>query len=178
MAKKVQPRFDGEVNGTWLRHSGPDRKIKLTTDFAFLDSRGVRWDAPAKSTIDGASIPEIVWSSVVGTPYIGDYRRASVVHDVACQQKIRAHEEVHYMFYEAMICDGVTEERAYLMYTAVRLFGPKWPAKSSQKRSRAALRRFNSLELAKTLDHALGERTRWSGRLTPRYARGALGRGG
>jgi hypothetical protein len=164
MAKRLEPRYEGNVIGTWLRHAGPDRKIELTSDFAFIDSRGVRWEANAGSVIDGASIPEILWSSVVGTPYIGDYRRASVVHDVACQEKKRPHEEVHYMFYEAMLCDGVTDERAALMYTAVRLFGPKWPAVAAKKRSRAALRRFKPLQLAETFDRALGERTGWSAR--------------
>jgi hypothetical protein len=163
MAKRARCRFEGDVNAVWLRHSGPDRKMRLATDFAFVDSRGVRWDAPAGSTIDGASIPEILWSSLIGTPYIGDYRRATVVHDVACQEMTRPHEEVHYMFYEAMICDGVDEERAVFMYTAVRLFGPKWPAIASKRKSRTALRRFNALELAKTFDRALGERTRWLG---------------
>jgi hypothetical protein len=66
------------------------------------------------------------------------------------------------MFYEAMLCDGVSEERALAMYTAVRLFGPKWPTRQAKKRSRAALRRFDMRKFARTLDLALGERTRWT----------------
>jgi hypothetical protein len=162
MPKKSLPRFDGDVNAIWLRHGGSDRDMQLIADFAFIDSRGVRWNAPAGRIINGANIPEILWSSAVGTPYIGDYRRASVVHDVACDDKTRPHEEVHYMFYEAMLCDGVSEEQAVLMYTAVRLFGPKWPAGKSKKRSRRALRQFDMWELAKTLDRALKEKTQWS----------------
>ncbi len=168
MQKQTVPRFEGQVNATWLRHAGPDRDMRLAADFAFIDSRGVRWDAPAGRIINGASIPEVLWSSVIGTPYIGDYRRASVVHDVACNDKMRPHEEVHYMFYEAMLCDGVPEERAVLMYTAVRLFGPKWPAVQARKRSRAALRRFDMRELAWTLDRALKEKTRWNPRSNPK----------
>ena len=162
MPRNSIPRFEGQVTAIWLRHAGKDRDMRLTTDFAFIDSRGVCWDAPAGRIINGASIPEILWSSVVGTPYVGDFRRASVVHDVACDDKTRPHEEVHYMFYEAMLCDGVPEDRAVLMYTAVRLFGPKWPAREAKRRSRAALRQFDMRELAKTLDRALKERTRWA----------------
>ncbi|MGH8714275.1 MAG: DUF1353 domain-containing protein [Casimicrobiaceae bacterium] len=135
--------------------------MRLTTDFAFIDSRGVRWDAPAGRTINGASIPESLWSSLVGTPYIGDYRRATVVHDVACQDRDRPYEETHYMLYEAMLCDGVNLDRAALMYTTVRLFGPKWPPAQAHRRSQAALRAFDPRELARTLDHALHEHTRW-----------------
>jgi hypothetical protein len=157
------PRFEGEVETRWLRHSGRDRDMWLLDDFVFVDSRGVRWPAPSGRTIDGASIPEILWSKVVGTPFVGDYRRATVVHDVACQDKTRPHEEVHYMFYEAMLCDGVPDEQAFLMYTAVRLFGPKWPSSTSRRRSREALRRFDISRLVATLDTALGEHTRWRG---------------
>ena len=162
MPRNSIPRFEGEVTAIWLRHAGKDRDMRLTADFAFIDSRGVQWDAPRGRVINGASIPEILWSSVVGTPYVGDFRRASVVHDVACDDKTRPHEQVHYMFYEAMLCDGVPEERALLMYIAVRLFGPKWPARQAKRRSRAALRRFDMRKLAKTLDRALNERTRWT----------------
>jgi hypothetical protein len=135
--------------------------MSLLAEFAFVDSRGVRWPAPAGRCVDGASIPEVLWSKIVGTPYVGDYRRATVVHDVACQDKSRPHEEVHYMFYEAMLCDGVSREQAILMYTAVRLFGPKWPSVEARRKSRKALGRFRIDKLVDTLDSALGERTRW-----------------
>lgn len=155
------PCFQGEVETRWLRQPGKDRDMRLLTDFAFLDSRGVRWDAPAGRVINGASIPEIFWSQVVGTPYVGDYRRATVLHDVACDDQTRPHEEVHRMFYEAMRCDGVPEDRALLMYTAVRLFGPKWSFARARRNPQKALRSFNIDLLAATLDTALGERTRW-----------------
>lgn len=155
------PRFEGQVDAQWLRQAGEDRDMRLLSDFAFIDSRGIRWDAPAGRTINGASIPEILWSKIVGTPYIGDYRRASVVHDVACEDRVKPHEEVHRMFYDAVLCDGVSEERAFLMYAAVRLFGPKWPSRAARQRSRRALRKFDVGVLAKTLDQALGEHTRW-----------------
>ena len=68
------------------------------------------------------------------------------------------------MFYEAMLCDGVPEEQAFLMYTAVRLFGPKWPSSTARRRSREALRRFDISRLVATVDTALGEHTRWKRR--------------
>jgi hypothetical protein len=63
---------------------------------------------------------------VVGTPFIGDYRRASVVHDVACERHEKTSRDAHRMFYEAMLTDGTSKPRALLFYTAVRLFGPQW----------------------------------------------------
>lgn len=118
-------KFIGEVETRWLRNGGADRDMELLSDFSFVDARGVRWDAPKGWKINGASIPPQLWSAV-GSPFVGDYRRASVVHDVQCDLRERPHKEVHRMFYDAMICDGVAPFRARYMYQAVRLFGPKW----------------------------------------------------
>lgn len=153
-------RFIGEVRAQWLRHRGPDRRMKLMENFAFVDDNGVRWVAPAGSVIDGASIPEILWSAAVGTPYIGDYRRATVLHDVACQQQTQPHTAVHRMFYDAMITDGVPVLQAQQMYTAVRFFGPRWeivPAEGVAAATVPVRRELSIDELEAALDAALGE---------------------
>jgi hypothetical protein len=120
------PHFEGNVDTRWLVHGGADREMELLSEFAFVDSFGYRWTAHAGEKVDGASIPDQVWSTVVGTPFIGDYRRASVVHDVACERHEKTSREAHRMFYEAMLADGTEKARALLFYTAVRLFGPQW----------------------------------------------------
>ncbi|HEY3698643.1 MAG TPA: DUF1353 domain-containing protein [Spongiibacteraceae bacterium] len=120
--------FEGNVDARWLVGAGDDRDMKLLADFAFVDGAGFRWEAKKDDTVNGASIPTVVWSEIVGTPYIGDYRRASVVHDVACTRHIKTSKDAARMFYEAMLADGTPQPRALLFYTAVRLFGPQWEA--------------------------------------------------
>ena len=120
-------RFEGEVRAEWLTHDGDDRRMRLLEPFAFVDRRGVRWEAEAGDEIDGASIPDVLWSRWVGTPYIGDYRRATVLHDVHCDKQVHPHKDVHRMFYEACLCRGVHPSKAALMYWAVLHFGPSWP---------------------------------------------------
>lgn len=117
--------FIGEVVTKWLHTPGEDRKMLLIEDFAFVDPNGTTWNAPAGNEIDGASIPRFLWATV-GSPFTGDYRRASVLHDVECVIRKRPHKSVHRMFYDAMLCDGVALVRAKYMYQAVRTFGPKW----------------------------------------------------
>ena len=117
--------FEGDVRTEWLRHQGDDRRMRLLEPFVFTDSKGVRWVAEAGDVIDGASIPTELWA-IVGSPFVGDYRRASVLHDVACQRRPASSKTVHRMFYEAMRTDGVDEGTALRFYTAVRLFGPSW----------------------------------------------------
>lgn len=122
--------FEGDVKTLWLVEGevgddGPDRRMQLLEDFAFVDPGGLRWDAPSGHIIDGASIPRMLWS-IAGDPYSGTYRRASVLHDVACDARTQPSKVVHRMFYDAMIADGTSQAQALEFYTAVRLFGPHW----------------------------------------------------
>ena len=57
----------------------------------------------------------------------GKYRQASVLHDVACDRKIEPWEQVHEMFYWAMLASGVSSLKAKIMYAAVYHKGPRWP---------------------------------------------------
>jgi hypothetical protein len=116
------PHFIGNVKAKWLRDG---RKMKLIEDFSFVDANGKVWEAPKGSVVDGASIPRIFWRSV-GPPFVGKYRRASVLHDVACKEQTEPHEDVHKMFYDAMLCDRTPQKKAKIMYDVVKTFGPKW----------------------------------------------------
>ncbi len=118
--------FEGGVEARWLVEEGDDRKTELLSDFAFVHSSDFRWEDKPGDVIDGVSIPELVWSEIVGTPYIGDYRRVSVIHDVACDAKIMTSRDAHWVFYEVMLVDGTSQPRALMFHTAVRLFGPQW----------------------------------------------------
>ncbi len=114
--------FKGEVATEWLPNG---RDMMLLEDFAYIDPTSKQWDAPANSVVDGASIPQPFWS-FTGGPFSGKYREASVVHDVACQQKQESWQDVHLMFYYACRCGGVRETKAKVMYYAVYVGGPKW----------------------------------------------------
>jgi len=116
-------KFVGSVQTEWIPG---DRKMRLLAPFSYVDPNGVTWTAPAGWVIDGASIPVFAWS-VVGGPFQGRYRDASVIHDVACDQKAQPWEKVHEAFYWAMMASGVESWRAKVMYAAVYHFGPRWP---------------------------------------------------
>lgn len=116
-------RFIGEIVTKWLENG---REMELTKPFVYVDPDGLRWEAPKGSVVDGASIPQFGWS-VVGGPYEGEYRKASVIHDVACREKTRPWESVHGAFYNAMLAANVPPLRAKVMYAAVYYLGPRWP---------------------------------------------------
>lgn len=145
-------RFEGEVRTEWLTHDGPDRRMRLLEPFAFFDRGGLRWETTVGDEVDGASIPDVLWSKLIGTPFVGDYRRATVLHDIYCQNQTRPHRAVHRMFYEAMRADGVPRRRARVMYLAVRTFGPTWGASTRDADTLADFDAFESV-----VDAMLGE---------------------
>jgi hypothetical protein len=117
--------FIGNVSVSWLTQPGADRDMKLNQDFGFEDSGGLVWTAKKNAVVNGASIPQIFWSTF-GSPFIGDYRRASVLHDYYCDVKTRPSAATHLMFYEACLAGGVEIVKAKTMYTMVKTFGPSW----------------------------------------------------
>ena len=114
--------FDGRVVAAW---HDDGRDMTLVEPFAYVDAAAVRWDAPAGAVVNGASIPRPFWS-VIGGPFEGRFRNASVVHDVACVERSRPWRQVHRMFYEACRCGRVGAVKAKTMYYAVYHFGPRW----------------------------------------------------
>jgi hypothetical protein len=115
-------KYVGSVQTEWIEN---DRKMRLLAPFTYIDPKGVEWTAPSGWVIDGASIPVFAWS-IIGGPYNGKYRNASVIHDVACDQQTQPWEQVHETFYWAMLASGVENWRAKVMYAAVYHFGPRW----------------------------------------------------
>jgi hypothetical protein len=120
----AQGRFEGTVAAEWLNEGG-HRKMRLTKPFTHIDAKHQPWFVPTGAVVDGASIPKAFWP-MTGTPFVGAYRNASVVHDYFCDVRTRRWQDVHRMFYEAMLDAGVGPKRALLMYKAVERFGPRW----------------------------------------------------
>ena len=116
-------RFEGDVVTKWITD---DLEMELVKDFNYIDPSGKRWTAPTGSIINGASIPSMFWS-VIGGPFEGRFRKASVLHDAACDVQTESWEDVHRMFYDACRCSRVGIGKAQTMYWAVYHFGPRWP---------------------------------------------------
>ncbi|HEY8937460.1 MAG TPA: DUF1353 domain-containing protein [Cyclobacteriaceae bacterium] len=113
--------FSGNPKTEWLTDDrDDDRNMKLLEDFTFSDTKGKVWLAPKNSIINGASIPRPLWSSV-GSPYTDDYRRASIVHDVACDDKNVPRKDADVMFYYACLAGGCSKAKANILYAGVRI---------------------------------------------------------
>ena len=114
--------YNGEPETRW----NPDgRTMTLLTELRYTDPTGMVWVAPAGSVVDGASIPRYLWS-LLGGPFEGKYRNASVLHDVAYGQHNRPWQDCDRMFYYAMRCSGVNGVEAKTMFYALYKFGHHW----------------------------------------------------
>lgn len=117
-------RFDPpEPSLVWLTvDQGADRLMKLDAPFAFHDVKASKvWRVEAGYRVDGATIPRALWT-VVGSPYTGDYRRASIVHDKACDgANAPQRRDADKMFYRACRAGGCSVREATLLYIGVRI---------------------------------------------------------
>jgi Protein of unknown function (DUF1353) len=116
-----------EPRTEWLTHDAPDRRMRMLERFVFRDrTTNTDWETPKDYCIDGASIPSPLWG-LVGSPFVGDYRRATIVHDKACDDANRsprrhsARLAADKMFFRACIVGGCTVRQSILLYIGVRI---------------------------------------------------------
>jgi Protein of unknown function (DUF1353) len=114
--------YSGEPITRW---DSDGRNMTLLSELRYTDPKGETWIAPAGSKVDGASIPRYLWS-LMGGPFEGKYRNASVLHDVSYDQHNRPWQDCDRMFYNAMRCSGVSATEAGTMYYALYKFGRHW----------------------------------------------------
>lgn len=116
--------FDSDPVGTFINDT--DRPLfKLQKPITFTDPNKLSWTAPADEIVDGASIPQIAWS-IIGGPFSGNYLRAAIVHDYFCCSKSRDYHDTHKAFWRGLRLDGIGSTKAYVMWAAVRAFGPEY----------------------------------------------------
>src|SRR6266567_1460468 len=121
-----EPSKWGYYSGSPVTRWEPDgRTMTLLSELRYTDPQGFTWIAPSGSQVDGASIPRSLWS-IMGGPFEGKYRNASVLHDVAYGQRNRPWWDCDRMFYNAMRCSGVSAVEAKTMYYALYRFGNHW----------------------------------------------------
>lgn len=115
-------QFSGTFEFRWLADpTNRHRQMQLLSAVSFKDKAGRVWNVPPGTKVDGASIPSALWT-FAGSPFVGNYRRASVIHDHYCDLRTERAEDVHRMFRDAMEADGVTNPERYSKYLAVRAY--------------------------------------------------------
>lgn len=140
--------FSGTVKAEWLTKTS---QMRLLEPFGFKGPDCREWPVPRGAVVDGASIPRVFWT-LIGGPFEGRYRDGSVVHDYYCKVRTAASDDVHEMFYHAMLANGVDSITAGVMYFAVKWFGPQWQylkriGVTGDFEAHVVVRNFNDMKL-------------------------------
>jgi hypothetical protein len=99
----------------------------------FVDATGQLWTAPPQTLTDGATIPPL-FAPLMGDRQSLEFLMAAALHDAYCGVgnndletfQTRPWEDVHRMFFEALIVGGTPPQKAKIMFAAVYLGGPRW----------------------------------------------------
>jgi len=126
----VQGRFVGKVVVEWLDDPFVP-KLQLREDFGFEDQAGKLWLARQGQVLDGGSIP-LVFRDMIGMPFVGNYRRTSIIYDYYCQVMNEPWRDVQRMFYHASLTEGADEVNAKIMYAALYAAGLRWEMPGSR----------------------------------------------
>jgi len=141
----LQPRSDyfgaftpEDVEGRFIQKPDTRPHFVVGSDTVFKDPNSVEWPVPKGTEVDGASIPQLIWS--FAGPFEGNYLWASVIHDYYCDMRTKTAHDTHRTFYYGMRARGVSKIQADFMYWAVAVFGPQWanPAPASTGGSESA----------------------------------------
>lgn len=107
---------------------------RLAKPIRYEHKLGLVWESAAwtsdafqSGTTDGASIPK--WAQpIIGKPFDRSYLKAAILHDHYCYEEnhVRSWQQVHRMFFDALIDSGVDPVKARTMYYGVLIGGPRW----------------------------------------------------
>jgi hypothetical protein len=115
--------FSGNPETEWQEDH---RNMVLLKPFSYTDSDGKTWQVPAGGIANGATIPRALWSQV-GAPFVGKYRRASIVHDYFVGEgqnpdvTLEERKKADKMFYDACLTDKCSKTFARMLYLGVRI---------------------------------------------------------
>jgi hypothetical protein len=125
-----QGQFEGKVVVEWLDDPFVST-MRLVEDFAFRQAKGKVWSVPRGQILDGKGMPPL-FRDLVGQPFDGGFRKASVIYDAAAQKMTEPWEEAQRMFYEASVAEGVTPQDAKAMYLLLAAQGSRWEIPGSR----------------------------------------------
>jgi len=91
--------------------------VKLTQVYKYS-----KYKVPVGYISDGSSIPRLFWVSI-GSPFLPEFRSASIVHDYLYSKGIGKRKEADKIYRELLKCNHVVWWRRNIQYIILRLFG-------------------------------------------------------
>jgi hypothetical protein len=123
-------RFVGRVVVEWLDDDPFIPSLRLVEDFGFQDGQGNTFLVPKGSVLDGRSLPP-TFRDLFGGPFVGQYRKTSVIYDHLCRSMSEQWKVADRLFYHAAVAEGVEDNEAKQMYMTLYAGGLRWEPKGS-----------------------------------------------
>ncbi len=115
-------RFSAGPSST-LVTTDPDQNLRqLLAPFSYTAPDKLVWTSPKGEVVNGASIPQPLWS-LVGSPFSKGNYRPAVIHDYYYCAHSRTRDDTDIAFYHSLLAAGKGTVSANLMYHAVDM----WP---------------------------------------------------
>ena len=122
--------FEGRVVVEWLDDAFVP-SMRAVEDFGFRQAKGKFWKVARGQVFDGRGMPPL-FCDLVGPPYEGRFRKASMVYESATQRMTEKWDEAQRMFFEAAVAEGVAPQDAKVMYLLLALQGSRWEVPGSR----------------------------------------------
>jgi hypothetical protein len=122
--------FKGRVVVEWLDDPFVPT-MRLVEPFAYQQAKGRTWEVPGGHVLKGRGMPPL-FRDLIGQPFYGGFRKASIVYDHATQEMKQPWDEAQLMFLEASMAEGVNEPEAKAMYMLLRAQGSRWEVPGSR----------------------------------------------
>lgn len=134
--------FVGELNTRMTYDCSDDWfpahiELEFLSDFAFVDSTGLRWEAKLGDVIEFVNLLQVIWRKAkrdckamldhLNVDFDKHSVRTAIIYDVACQKRLHTSIAANRMVYESMLTEGASPSDAVLYFNAVNLHGPLWP---------------------------------------------------
>jgi len=125
-----QGGFEGRVVVEWLDDAFVP-SVRTLEDYGFRQAKGKFWQVARGQVFDGRGMPPLFYD-LVGQPYGGNFRKASIVYESATQRMTEKWDEAQRMFFEAAVAEGVAVPEAKVMYLLLALQGSRWEVPGSR----------------------------------------------
>jgi hypothetical protein len=122
--------FEGTVVVEWLDDPFVPT-MRLVQPFEFQQAKGTVWQVPEGHIVKGRGMPPLL-RLLIGQPFYGGFRKASIVYDHATQEMKRPWDEAQLMFLEASMAEGIVPSEAKAMYLLLRAQGSRWEIPASR----------------------------------------------
>jgi Protein of unknown function (DUF1353) len=112
-------------NNRTVKTSDDGMSAEVIDGLQYKEEGGRSWRIPSGAIVESRCFSTVLLA-LIGQPFEGLIKNASLLYNYFCLNQTRARDDVNGMFREAMLASGIQEGEVNVLYNAVVRFGPNW----------------------------------------------------